>query len=385
MDKLDTKTSGKELVTLRKRAIKGGGYSLYLDHMSDGVRTREFLRMYLVPERTKTDRIQNRETLRQANALKSKRILQIQEGYTGIRLHKCKDMLLTDYFVEQQKFYVGQGKTKYALTLAKIQHWLVKYNRRTTIFTIDKDYILDFCRFMRDGGLSEGSVHVYFAGLNTIFNNAFRAGIMRENPIARIDRFQRPKSPESEREYLTLKEVKLLAATKCGNDGVKRAFLFACFTGLRLSDVEALCWEQIHATGDGGYQVEARQIKTGRLVYIPMSANALCQLPFAAVKTGKVFSLPNRVRVGELLKDWVCAAGIDKHITFHCSRHTYATLLLAYGADIYTVMSLMGHTSVSTTQIYAKIVDASKRKAVNLIPDLNRGENTADHVTLLAL
>ncbi len=116
-----------------------------------------------------------------------------------------------------------------------------------------------------------------------------------------------------------------------------------------------------------------------------MSANALCQLPFAAVKTGKVFSLPNRVRVGELLKDWVCAAGIDKHITFHCSRHTYATLLLAYGADIYTVMSLMGHTSVSTTQIYAKIVDASKRKAVNLIPDLNRGENTVDHVTLLAL
>lgn len=362
------------MVTLRKRAIKGGGYSLYLDHMSDGVRTREFLRMYLVPEKTKLDKIQNRETLRQANALKSKRILQIQEGYTGIRLHKCKDMLLTDYIVEQQKFYVGQGKTKYALTLARIQHWLVKYNRRTTIFTVDKDYILDFCRFMRDGGLSEGSVHVYFAGLNTIFNNAFRAGIMRENPIARIDRFQRPKSPESEREYLTLKEVKLLAATKCGNDDVKRAFLFACFTGLRLSDVEALCWEQIHATGDGGYQVEARQIKTGRLVYIPMSANALGQLTPTADKTGKVFSLPNRVRVGELLKDWVKEADITKHITFHCSRHTYATMLLTYGADIYTVMSLMGHTNVSTTQIYAKIVDASKRKAVNLIPDLNRGE-----------
>lgn len=373
MDELNTKTSGKELVTLRKRAIKGGGYSLYLDHMSDGVRTREFLRMYLVPERTKLDKLQNRETLKQANALKSKRILQIQEGYTGIRSHKWKDMLLTDYITEQQKFYKEQGKPKYALTLSRILRWINKYNKRTTILTIDIAYILDFCRFMRDGGLSEGSIHVYFAGLNTIFNNAYRAGIMRENPINRIERFQRPKNPESEREYLTLDEVKLLAETRCGNNEVKRAFLFACFTGLRLSDIEALRWEQIHLTGDGGYQVEARQIKTGRLVYIPMSANALSQLPQIPDTAGHVFVLPSRSRLTGCLNAWVRSAGITKHITFHCSRHTYATMLLTYGADIYTVMSLLGHTNVATTQIYAKIVDASKRKAVNLIPDLNQG------------
>lgn len=375
MDRLKTRTSGKELVHLRKRATKGGGYSLYLDYMSDGVRTREFLRMYLVPVRTKLDREQNRETLKQAAALKSKRILQIQEGHTGIRTHKWKDMLLTEYLMEQQNYYREQCKPKYVLTLSKILRWLNKYNRRTTILTVDKAYILDFCRFMRDGGLSQGSIHVYFAGLNTIFNNAFRAGIMRENPISRIDRFQRPKNPESERAYLTLDQLKALAATRCSNHDVKHAFLFACFTGLRLSDIEALCWEQIHATADGGHQVEARQIKTGRLVYIPMTSNALDQLPQTDNKTGRIFTLPSRSRVGNCLNAWVREAGIAKHITFHCSRHTYATMLLTYGADIYTVMSLMGHTNVATTQIYAKIVDASKIKAVNLIPYLD----PADH------
>ena len=60
--------------------------------------------------------------------------------------------------------------------------------------------------------------------------------------------------------------------------------------------------------------------------------------------------------------------GIQKHITFHVSRHTFATMALTYGADLYTVSKLLGHSNVQVTQVYAKIVDENKRKAVNLIP-----------------
>lgn len=364
-----TTSTGKELVTLRQRATKDGGSSLYLDYMLDGVRTREFLKMYLVPERTKIDKIQNQETLKLANAAKAKRILELQEGRMGIRHKVRKDMLLTDFLKEQQEHYRQQDKPNYVLTLSKILRWLGNYGKRTTLLTVDKDYILDFCRFMRESGLSEGTVHMYFANLNTVFNNAYRAGLMQENPISRIEWSERPKRPESTREYLTLEEIRILQNTRCGNNAVKQAFLFACFCGLRLSDIEALDWSQIRQTGQG-WQVEAKQIKTKKQVYVPLSANAIAMLPSPHKKKGKVFPLPSRYQVGDDLKRWIKRSGITKTITFHCSRHTYATLLLTYGGDIYTVSHLLGHTNVQTTQIYAKIVDENKRKTVDLIPDL---------------
>ena len=85
-----------------------------------------------------------------------------------------------------------------------------------------------------------------------------------------------------------------------------------------------------------------------------------------------VWDLPSERAVARNVVKWTKDAGIAKHVTFHVARHTYATMLLTYGADIYTVSSLLGHKSVATTQIYAKIVDEKKRKAVDMIPALER-------------
>ena len=77
--------------------------------------------------------------------------------------------------------------------------------------------------------------------------------------------------------------------------------------------------------------------------------------------------LQNAAWISKPLKKWIEAAGIKKHITFHCFRHSYATLQLELGTDIYTIKSMLGHTNVKTTQIYSHIVDSAKEKAANTI------------------
>lgn len=361
----------KELVTLRAKTLTKGGKSLFLDYSIDGVRYKDYLKMYLVPERTKLDRFQNEETMKIAQAAKAKKTLDLESGSAHIRRKSEKDVLLYDFIIQQAKDYAARGHDSYGLTLGKIAKWVQKYPKRASLRTVDKEYLMGFVSFLQKNDIADNTVHMYFANLNTIFNRAYRAGILDENPISRMDRTERPQRPDIEREYLTWDELQVLMKTDCGNEAVKRAFLFACFTGLRLSDIEGLAWDNIKPTSDGGWQVEERQIKTRKIVFIPLSKNAMDQLPERGKPKDRIWSaLPSRSEVGRHLRNWVKAAGIEKHISFHCSRHTNATLLISFGADLYTVSSLLGHTDIATTQIYAKIVNEKKVQAVNLIPEL---------------
>lgn len=158
-----------------------------------------------------------------------------------------------------------------------------------------------------------------------------------------------------------------LAETPCDQPTMKRAALFSALTGLRHCDIQKLTWGEIQKEGSG-YRLNFTQQKTKGVEYMPISEQAL-QL---CGKPGKpkqlVFpDLPDPSWISKPLKRWIEAAGITRHITFHCFRHTYATLQLAGGTDIYTVSKMLGHTNVKTTQVYAKVVDEKKEKAANTI------------------
>lgn len=369
----------KEPIRLRTKKLTNGNLSIYLDIYRDGKREYEFLKMYLVPEKTKADKDKNAETLRTANAIKAQKIVALQNEEHGFVVGSKSKANFIEYMEAQAKSYDAKGSTAYACSIRNSIYHLRKYKGDAiTLKQVDKAYLLGYIDFLNSTGgrynkpLSEAAKALYFDVVVIALNKAVKDEILPSNPAHKIDYKDRPQQGEATKQYLTLDEVKALIATPCKYDVVKRAFLFACFCGLRYSDVRGLEWGKIQSVEDGEKQVEIKQQKTGEPLYLPLSPNALQWLPErgAAKDTDKVFDLPHVSTVEKFLPRWAKDAGVNKHITFHVSRHTNATLMLYFGADIYTVSKLLGHTSVKTTQIYAKIVDENKRKAVNLIPTI---------------
>ena len=174
------------------------------------------------------------------------------------------------------------------------------------------------------------------------------------------------KKEDVHKEYLTQEEVIKLANTPCDYPVLKQASLFSCLTGLRISDILKLTWEEIQLAPDEGYCLRFTSQKTDRDVTIPIGFQAYELLGERGV--GKVFKGLKRCWTQGPLKKWVADAGItNKHITFHCFRHTYATLQIAAGTDIYTVSKMLTHRNVYTTQIYADLVNEKKRETVDKI------------------
>ena len=174
---------------------------------------------------------------------------------------------------------------------------------------------------------------------------------------------------EKPRVALTMNEVQMLVDTPCKDDVLKRAFLFSILTGLRHSDIQTLKWKQIQQTSKGTWQAVVIQQKTKRPDYKPVIQQALqlCGIRPDDDEALVFEGLTDASWISRPLKVWIEASGIKKHITFHCGRHSYASLLLENGVDIYTIKSLMGHTNVKTTQIYTHIVNEQKEKAANTL------------------
>ena len=229
----------------------------------------------------------------------------------------------------------------------------------------------------KKGTLSQNSAATYFSIVKAGLHRAFIDEYLTVDIAAKVKGIPELKV---KRETLTLEEAELLAQTPCENEVLKRAFFFAILTGIRLCDIHELTWGEIQKTSTG-WRVDFTQRKTHVVDYLPINEQAysLCGEPgehdqqiFAGLTGSSWISRP--------LKKWIAASGIKKHITFHCSRHTFATLQLENGTDIFVVKGMLGHTNVKTTQIYAHIVDKSKRNAAEVlqIDGLNASSESPD-------
>ncbi len=360
----------KEPIRLRTKDLSDGSKSLYLDVYRNGKRTYEYLKMYLIPETDRNARRQNEITMAAANAIKSKRIIELTSGEAGIVNHVDKVYLLD--WMKTYKEYQEKRDKKGIGQIVAVTHILKDYaGERFTLDQIDLDFCQGYIDYMlttyRPQGkpIAASTRNTYYQIFNGALNAAVRAKRLLRNPFNEMEKSEKPKMPESVRSYMTIEEVRSLIATPMDNERVKSAYLFSCFCGLRISDVKKLKWKDVFLD-HGQYRLAVAMQKTKEPIYLPLSNEALKWMPERGDKSGddSVFDLPSTVNT--LIKPWAKAAGISKQFTFHTARHTFATMMLTLGADLYTVSKLLGHTSVRMTQVYAKIVNKKKDDAVNL-------------------
>jgi integrase len=173
---------------------------------------------------------------------------------------------------------------------------------------------------------------------------------------------------DTQREFLTIEELNTVSKFECDNILLKDAAIFSALTGLRHCDILKLVWGELEYIEGNGYFIKFKQQKTKGVEMMPISEYAYNLLGKRKEPTVKVFEgLVYSAYENQKLKKWIKLAGIKKKITFHCFRHTFATLQLSKGTDIYTVSKMLGHKELKTTQVYAKIIDETKRKAADSI------------------
>lgn len=372
-------TLSKDPIKLRKRTMPNtGNVSLYLDTYINGKRKYESLKLYLVPEKKRADKELNRETMRLANAIRAKRVVELQNGRYGFEREYTTDTLFFEYYEAMcEKKLLTESVGTWASWRSTLLH-LYRYEQRRdiTFGEITTKWVQGFrdyldsratVRGVRSKGLAVNTKMLYFSKLRACLNQACKERVIPHNPFKGVKGF---KVEEVVRQYLTLEEIRLLSTTECDNANVRRAFLFSCLTGLRRSDIEKMTWSNVQRQGEFT-RIFFRQKKTKGQEYLDITEQAVGLIGERGKESERVFGdflSPNYTN--NCIQNWVYKAGINKKITFHCGRHTFAVLMLDIGTDIYTVSKLLGHRDLQTTQIYAKILDKNKQIAVAKIPSV---------------
>jgi len=372
-------------IKLRQKPISGNRQSLYLDfyppipHPETGEPTRrEFLGYYIFDKpKNPFDKQHNKETLQLAEQIRQKKENHINkpEIYTGYEKEQLKIKERSERsFVEYFKTLADKRKASNHDNWVSAYNYLYAFTNGNLVFADlnetfcndFKDYLLTTkSRKSKEVTLAQNSALSYFNKLKATLKQAYKDGFLQTNLNASVEPI---KQAETQRNFLTIEELNCLVKTDCQNPLLKNAALFSALTGLRFSDIEKLVWGELEYIEGNGYFIQFKQQKTKGVEMMPISEQAFSLLGERKEPTDKVFEgLTYSAYSNKHLFQWIGAAGITKDITFHCFRHTYATLQLSNGTDIYTVSKMLGHRELKTTQIYAKIIDKTKREASNKI------------------
>lgn len=352
MAKKRTRTKAKEPIKIWVKPLKNGNKAIYLRTYQAGSKGRGYTYerlkgLLLVDDKRGSDKeakAKNEATLRTAMLIRCERIREWSMSHGNYQREMVtKDMLLKDWMLlyADQKRQQGQSGS-HAVNIQHALLHLIRYKgENIRMAQLDKVYCEGLVQYLahaktigtdvpkrgehHEKDLAKGTARLYYNTFVTALNEAVREGIIPENPTKLLKKEEKKLigQGESRRCYLSIEEIRLLMATPCKDETVKQAFLFACFCGLRISDVRTLRWADI-GKGTEGYYISKLMVKTRHVVTVPLSENALSWMPARgqARADDKVFELPSFFSVNYRLKQWAREAGIDKPVTFHVSSHS---------------------------------------------------------------
>lgn len=408
MAKVENKT--KDNPKLEQRVMKDGRVSLYLeyylgrhsepilDEYGNAVlyetgkmagtpkykithdRRKENLNLYLIAKpRTTFDRQQNKQTLELAKEIRDEREREFKENKDGYRLKKDREINFIDYFQTYIDNYTKKDIRVLTMALNRFKDFLretpeySRYIKGMKPDQISKDMVTAFTEYLQSRSVGEGAKCIY-QRFKKVVNYAIEHGYMKTNPCKGIsitidEHILR-------KDVLSENEIKQLLATHENkqNPNIRRAFILCLYCGIRFCDVKDLTFANVDYSNK---LLKFEQSKTKKRsaysgVVIPLNDGLLKLIgePTDGNKNALIFPLPSYTMCVKSVQRWVERAGIEKHITWHCARHSFAVNILNNGANIKTVADLLGHSGLKETVKYTRAIDELKRNAINSLPKL---------------
>ena len=376
---------------LYARVLPDGRDSLYLEYYMgynkvNGVvkinRHKEQLKLYLYTNpRTPIERTQNKETLELAKKIRFERAQQLLESGEGYRLKRQRQVDFINYFQTYIDNYTKKDVVMLKIALQRFKDFLsdtpeyTKYLNGIKPDQLSRDMMLDFTEYLQTRSKGEGAKSLY-QRFKKVINYAIDHDVMVKNPCKGVT----IKIDENvlTKDVLSQDEITTLMATHYNFESptIRRAFIFSLYSGLRYCDVKALTFGNVDYSNRllmfEQHKTKGHSANSG--VVIPLNDGLLALIGQPQEGEGKdtlIFPLPSHEACNLALKRWVTRAGINKHITWHCARHSFATNILSNGANIKTVSSLMGHSSLKYTEKYTRAVDKLKADAINTLPTID--------------
>jgi len=371
-------------IKLRGKRQAKGILSLYLDYYFGVSKTQdgktktqrkfEFLNLYILDNPTTTEeRQQKKQNLELALKIRSNREDDLINNKEGLLSKRKRNINFIDYCQAFYENYTNKDIRLVKSCLRKFNEFVGK--KYLAPSEVTKELIINFKAYLLDN-LNGDTPNNYFKKFRMICLQATKERIFLNNPAENIFI---PQSDGLKKEILSFNEIQLLTNAKCGNPEIKLAFLFCLNTGLRHIDIKTLKWENIDFENNQLRKMQTKVKHTSKAPFVYIDLNNNTKSILGCLTKGNpnelVFTLPSITSSLKTLKIWAKKAGIVKNITWHSARHSFATNLLVNNANIKTVSSLLGHSSLKYTEKYTHLIDELKTRAVNSLPDIQLENN----------